>query len=143
MSQHKPVNRAGASAGVDTGDSKTKESGADLRDLFLSEEQLIRLAMGQLRGGRPPRVSARSRTVDSSNVQSAPKRRRLAAQLKRELTARCWTALELSEATHLSIAECRALITGSGAFTVDVARALSRALATSEDLWMSGGGGDD
>lgn len=143
MSQQKPVNRAGASAGGGSAGAKPEENPSDLRDLFLSEEQLIRLAMGQLRGRRPPRVSARSRVADADSLQSARKRRQLAAQLKRELTARCWTALELSEATRLSVAECRALVAGSGAFTADVARALSRALATSEDLWMSGSAGDD
>lgn len=114
-----------------------------MRDLFLSEGQLIRLAMGHLKGRRPPMGRPRPRAVRGDGVQSALKRRQLADQLKRELAARCWTPAELSEATELSVAECRALVAGAGSFTEDVAHALSRALATSVDLWMTGGSGED
>lgn len=126
----------------------------DMLDLFLDEENLIRLAMGHLGGRLPPRrmgnasgvhpKTAAERKQQGSQglanlgAQPARERKVLAAKLQRELQARSWTAQDLAEYANLSVPDCRALLNGSGFFTQEIASKLASCLATSELYWMSG-----
>lgn len=139
-----PPIRPGASAGVPPTPQDSAQD-EDLRDLFLTEDNLIRLAIGHLGGKLPPRRRSQRRAPDAASgtglhgSQTARTRRVLAAKLSRELQARCWTAAELAESAQMSVADCRALLGGQGVFTPEVARRLALALATSEGYWQSEG----
>jgi len=136
--------RVGATS---TGVPSPQESAQDedLRDLFLTEENLIRLAIGHLGGKAPPKVSGRNRrSMPSANdgvgvhgSQTARTRRGIAAKLQRELRSRSWTASELADVSKLSLAECRSLISGQAVFTPDVAKQLALVFATSDQYWLS------
>ncbi len=133
--------RAGATgAPLSVEDSARDE---DMRDLFLTEENLIRLAMGHLGGKlpprrrRPPNAGDASKGTGQHGSQTARTRRILAAKLSRELQSRCWTASELAVSAHLSVADCRALLSGQGVFTPEIAAKLAQALATSTGYWLS------
>jgi plasmid maintenance system antidote protein VapI len=71
--------------------------------------------------------------------QTSRTRRAIAAKLQRELQSRSWTASELAESAQLTIADCRALLSGQGVFSQEVAFKLAQALATSKDYWLKDG----
>jgi hypothetical protein len=136
--------RVGAtSSGVPSPQESAQDE--DLRDLFLTEENLIRLAIGHLGGKAPPKVAGRNRRsrpsigdgVGVHGSQTARTRRGIAAKLQRELHARSWTASELADVSKLSLAECRSLISGQAVFTPDVAKQLALVFATSDQYWLS------
>lgn len=136
--------RVGAtSTGVPSPEESAQDE--DLRDLFLTKENLIRLAIGHLGGKAPPKMAGRNRRsqpymgdgVGVHGSQTARTRRGIAAKLQRELRARSWTPAELAEASKLSLAECRSLVSGQGVFTPEVAKQLARVFATSDQYWLS------
>ncbi len=136
MSREKEQNKTngGTRAGASVGESEKE----DMRDLFLSEEKLVRLAIGHLQGKRPPQNPTK-KSSGAPLAQSARLRRHLAKKLKRELVGRGWTTLELAENSALSVGECRALEAAALPFTPEVAEKLSQVFATSSDYWQKEG----
>ncbi len=100
----------------------------DLKDLFLSDELLVELAMRELKGKRPPQPK-------SPDVLP-PSAHKLKTKLQRELDGRGWTARDLALNIGVPAAEAQALARGGQRMTPEIAAKLGRVFATSPDYWL-------
>ena len=121
-------------------------------DLYLSEENLILLAMRELRGARPPTrfpnssqpnwealeshpdtlVKKESKT--SLNPNEAFQKRTVLAH---EITQRGWTERDLAKEGGFSASEAMALVRGYQRVTPEIAQKLAKIFATSPDFWLN------
>lgn len=101
---------------------------SDLKNLFLSDEMLIELAMRELRGKRPPVQKAQSDAHIMTN--------RIKTKLQRELESRGWTYRDLAENIGVPAAEAQALARGGQRMTRELAQKLGQVFATSSDYWL-------
>jgi HTH-type transcriptional regulator/antitoxin HigA len=101
------------------------------RDLFLSEEALIAMAMRELKGRRPP-ADAEAEILPYRSLAQNPN-----TLLSRELDARGWTVRDLAKALDVSSSEAVAFISGKARINATVASQLAKLFATSEDFWKS------
>jgi hypothetical protein len=102
-----------------------------LSDLFLDEDQLIALAIRELRGKRPPGHLVKPEILPFEPIGSAAER-----PLSRELMGRGWTVKDLAKALGVTSSEARALVNGNARITPPVAEQLARIFATSVDFWL-------
>lgn len=101
---------------------------SDLKDLFLSDDLLVELAMRELQGKRPP----------PPKPQSIPLKVgfKIKTKLQRELEGRGWTYRDLALSLGIPAAEAQALARGGQRMTTDIAQKLGRVFATSADYWL-------
>jgi addiction module HigA family antidote len=103
-----------------------------MSDLFLDEDQLIALAIRELRGKRPPAHLIKPEILAFEAISIASKR-----PLARELTARGWTVKDLAKSLDISSSEALALVNGNAKITCAVACKLAKVFATSKEFWLA------
>lgn len=100
----------------------------DLKDLFLTDELLIELAMRELQGKRPPPAKPQVRLPLSVHKSKT--------KLQRELDGRGWTYRDMALSIGVTATEAQALARGGQRMTPEIAAKLARVFATSTDYWL-------
>lgn len=103
-----------------------------MSDLFLDEDQLIALAIRELKGKRPPAHLCKPEIVPFEPVSPDAVK-----PLARELAARGWTVKDLARSLEVSSSEALALVNGNAKISSAVATKLAKIFATSKEFWLA------